>query len=82
METCITSAQEQATLAEKLCPNIVVQYITKDEVEKNRVFLDVQWEKVFTVPGTIQLHFIKPHGSNKVQVSDITDAGQFQVYQI
>ena len=28
----------------------------------------------FSVPGTQQLHFIKPHGSDKLQVSDTTDA--------
>ena len=78
----ITSAQEYATLAKELCQNILVQYIPKDEVEKNHAFLDVRWEGVFSLPGTQQLHFIKPHGSDKLQVSDITDAGQFQIYQI
>ena len=29
---------------------------------------------IFSLPGTQQLHFIKPHGSDKLQVSDITDA--------
>ena len=78
----ITSAQEYATLAKELCQNILVQYIPKDEVEKNHAFLDVRWEGFFSLPGTQQLHFIKPHGSDKLQVSDITDAGQFQIYQI
>ena len=78
----ITSAQEYATLAKELCQNILVQYIPKDEVEKNHAFLDVRWEGFFSLPGTQQFHFIKPHGSDKLQVSDITDAGQFQIYQI
>ena len=59
-----------------------MQYIPKDEVEKNHAFLDVRWVGFFSLPGTQQLHFIKPHGSDKLQVSDITDAGQFQIYQI
>ena len=37
----ITSTQEYATLAKELCQNILVQYIPKDEVEKNHAFLDV-----------------------------------------
>ena len=37
---------------------------------------------IFSLPGTQQLHFIKLHGSDKLKVSDITDAGQFQIYQI
>lgn len=78
----ITSTQEYATFANELCQNILVQYIPKDEVEKNHAFLDVRWDGVLSVPGTQQLHCIKSHGKDKLQVSDITDAGHFNIYQI
>ena len=42
-------------------------------------FLDTKWSNTKPVPGTHQVHCVKSHGSDSVQVSDTTDDGDTRV---
>ena len=75
----VTNASEYSTLGKRLCPNINIEFISKEDISELTSFLDTKWSTTKPVPGTYQVHCVKSHGSDSVQVSDITDGGEARV---
>ena len=78
----VTNASEYSTLGTKVCPNILVKFIPKEEIAQQTMFLDSKWENVRAIPQTHHIHCVKAHGSNLVQVSDTTDDTEVRICQI
>jgi len=60
----------------QLCPNINIEFVSKEDIAELTSFLDTKWRNTKPVPGTHQVHCVKSHGSDSVQVSDTTDGGE------
>ena len=78
----VTNASEYSTLGTKVCPNILVKFIPKEEIAQQTMFLDSKWENVRAIPQTHHIHCVKAHGSNLVQVPDTTDDTEVRICQI
>ena len=65
-----SNAKEYAELAKQLCPNIQIDFISKNLVSEQSGFLNTKWEGVLAVPGTHKVHCIQASGSDKVKVAD------------
>lgn len=52
---------------------------SKEDIAELTSFLDTKWSNLKPVPGTHQVHCVKSHGSDSVQVSDTTDGGEARV---
>lgn len=52
---------------------------SKEDIAELTSFLDTKWSNLKPVPGTHQVHCVKSHGSDSVQVSDATDGGEARV---
>ena len=72
----VTNASEYSTLGKQLCPNVNIEFVSKETIAR---FLDTKWSNTKPVPGTHQVHCVKSHGSDSVQVSDTTDDGDTRV---
>jgi len=48
----ISNAKEYAELAKQLCPNIQINFISKNLIDEQSGFLNAKWEGVLAVPGT------------------------------
>ena len=60
-------------LQKSFAKTFLLQYIPKDEVEKYHAFFYVRWEGFFfSVPGTQQLHFIKPTWQRQAMYKSLT----------
>jgi len=68
----ILNAKEYAELAKQLCPNIQIDFISKNLIDEQSGFLNAKWEGVLAVPGTHKVHCIQASGSDKVKVADIS----------
>ena len=75
----MTNASEYSTLGKRLCPNIHIKFVSKEEITELSIFLDTKWSNTKPVPGTHHVHYVKSHGSDRVQVSDTTDGGEARV---
>ena len=78
----VTDAKEYAELAQKLCPNIYVQYIPASAIESHTEFLSKKWESVLLIPGTLRVHCVRPSGEFKVQVATTSDEKEFRICPI
>jgi hypothetical protein len=75
----VTHGNEYSTLGKRLCPNIHIEFVSKEEITEQTSFLDTTWSNTTPVPGAHHVHCVKFHGSDRVQVSDTTDSGEAQV---
>ena len=75
----VTNASQYSNLGKQLCPNINVEFVSKEDIANLTGFLDMKWSNTKAVPGTHQVHCVKSHGSDSVQVFDTTDGGDAQV---
>ena len=75
----MTNASEYSTLGKRVCPNIHIKFVSKEEIAELTSFLDTKWSNTKPVPGTHHVHCVKSHGSDTVQVSDTTDGGEARV---
>ena len=75
----VTNASEYSTLGKQLCPNINIEFVSKEDIAELTSFLDTKWSNTKPVPRTHQVHCVKSHGSDSVQVSDTTDGGEARV---
>jgi hypothetical protein len=73
------SDSEYFTLGKRLCPNINIEFVSKEDIAELTSFLDTKWSNTKPVPGTHKVHRVKSHGSDSVQVSDTTDGGEARV---
>ena len=69
----ITTPQEYADKAKKLCPNIQVEFIAKDEIHRHAPFLDTKWKGVMGVPNTHKVHCVQAVGLENVKVADVSN---------
>ena len=65
--------QEYADQAKKLCPNIQVEFIAKDEIDRHAPFLDTKWKGVMGVPNTHKVHCVQAVGLENVKVADVSN---------
>jgi hypothetical protein len=72
----MTNASEYFTLRKRLCPNINIEFVSKEDIAALTSFLDTKWSNTKPVPGTHKVHCVKSHGSDSVEVSDTTDGGE------
>ena len=59
----VTNASEYSTLGKRLCPNINIEFVSKEDIAELTSFLDTKWSNMKPVPGTHQVHCVKSHGS-------------------
>ena len=69
----VTNASEYSTLGKQLCPNINIEFVSKEDIVELTNFLDTKWSNTKPVLGTHKVHCVKSQGSDIVQVSDTTD---------
>ena len=64
----MTVASEYSTLRKQLCPNIHIEFVSKEDFAELTSFLDIRWNNTKPEPQTHQVHCVKSHGSDSVQV--------------
>lgn len=69
----ITTPQEYADQAKKLCQNIQVEFIAKDEIDRHAPFLDTKWKEVIAVPNSHKVHCVQAVGLENVEVAHISN---------
>ena len=74
-----TNPSEYFNLGKRLCPNINVEFVSKETIAETTSFLDMKWTNTKPVPRIHQVHCVKSYGSDSVQVSDTTDGGDVRV---
>jgi len=55
----VTNASEYSTLGIRLCPNINIEFVSKEDIAELTSFLDTKWSTTKPVPGTDQVHCVK-----------------------
>ena len=70
----VTNPSQYADLGKQLCPNIRIEFVSKEDIAQYTSFLDEKWENTKAVPGTHQVHCVRADGSDFVEVSDTTDS--------
>ena len=78
----VTNAEEYAAVARQHCPSIHIGYITREQIESLKPFLDKKWTDVVAVPKTHQTHCFKTSGKDKLLVADISASTAFRVVRI
>lgn len=66
----ISTPEEYASVASKLIPNVIIQYISSDEIISNTESLLSYWEKILPVPNIHSVHSVKATSHNEILVSD------------
>lgn len=77
-KTHVTTPEEYALLADKLCEKIEIQYVSKEEIDMSKQFLDCKWKNVLAVPGTHKIHCVKAKSSDFVLVAETSDSTTFR----
>lgn len=78
----VTNPSQYRDLGKQLCPNIHIEYVSKEDIAQHTSFLDKKWENTKAGPGTHQVHCVRADGSDFVKVSDTTDSTECRRCQI
>ena len=65
----VSNARDYATVAEKVCPNVKIIYISKEEVENSKNVFNEIFENAKTLPGTRKVHHLDIVKFNTVKYS-------------
>ncbi|KAE8738992.1 hypothetical protein FOCC_FOCC015514, partial [Frankliniella occidentalis] len=58
----IKGAEGVASLASKICPNILISFVSSAEVRENESALQEHWEGVKAIPKTLRMHYFESIG--------------------
>ena len=54
----VMNPSQHADLGKQLCPNIRIEFVSKEDIAQYTSFLDEKWENTKAVPGTHQVHCV------------------------
>ncbi|ELU17965.1 hypothetical protein CAPTEDRAFT_215629, partial [Capitella teleta] len=80
-QASVQNAKEYAAIASQRNPGITIKFVSEDAIMKKSEELTKHWEGVFHVPGTHNLHSVRPAGPNQISVAE-TSSGPFIDAQI
>ena len=69
----IVNAEQFAKVADSISKTITILYVTAAEVQTEAQVITQRWRLVKPIPGTLNVHFVKPNQGGSLSVSRVTN---------
>ena len=78
-KACASNPMEFYHVAKERNPEIQIEFVSQEHIEKDRYVLNEHWDKTCPIPNTQQLHSVIAHGPNCVLVGETSDADKIMM---
>ena len=68
----IQTAKQVAEIAQECHTNLIIQYISADEIAEDKKMLDEWWKYIKTLPGTQKIHSVMSANNGKVIAAEVS----------
>ena len=68
----VQTVKQVAEIAQDCHTNVIIQYVSADEIAEDKNMLDEQWKHIKTLPGTQKIHSIMSANDGKVRAAEVS----------
>ncbi|KAE8745126.1 hypothetical protein FOCC_FOCC008191 [Frankliniella occidentalis] len=78
----IKGAEGVASLASKICPNILISFVSSAEVRENESALQEHWEGLKAIPKILRMHYFESIGPYAIVCKEESNCNESNVYSM
>ena len=78
----VATAEEFATVASEVCPNVRIMYISYDSVVSLQSVLDEHWQELIPVPNTLDVHSVHTLAPYVISVAHTSEDVERRVHKL
>ena len=77
----VQTVKQVAEVAQACYTNVVIKYVSADDITHDKAMLEEQWRNIKTLPGTQKMHSIIPTKDGKVKAAEYTLSANVEASQ-